>query len=457
MIRKAGGAGSALLSRCEASLARLERSERIRAVVFIVLLVTIGVVQYRLNAHMPLIVDDYDYMFNWATGERIGNLLDVVRSQAAHYFIWGGRSVVHAFAQMFLAMDKQVFNVANTAMYLLFLLEMYVLAKPAGRRFSWTLLAAAHLVLFFLVPFFGTVFLWETGACNYLWGTALALTPLLLLKSIQEGGFFSVSQRGWLAVPVSFFAGWTNENTACGVLAVIALILLGLRLVGKRVRPCQWAALAAQALGVAVMLLAPGNYARASQFTYSNFLLELIRRAVMATAYGAVYVGGILMAIALLYAVGKGLGAKMRFGSMTLLLLAGCLTAYAMVASPVFSDRSWTGVLALVLTAMLVVLGDIEAHSRVLDAAKMIALPFLCFVIACGGYRAEAELSEYEAQWLVQVARMEEAAASGAQNVTIEDVVSHTRFGMSLDVEEDSALWPNSTLSKVFGVNVNGK
>ena len=40
------------------------------------------------------------------------------------------------------------------------------------------------------VPFFGTVFLWLDGACNYLWGTALALTPLLILKSEREGGFF---------------------------------------------------------------------------------------------------------------------------------------------------------------------------------------------------------------------------------------------------------------------------
>ena len=36
------------------------------------------------------------------------------------------------------------------------------------------------------VSFLGTVFLWLDGACNYLWGTALALLPLLIIPRLLE-------------------------------------------------------------------------------------------------------------------------------------------------------------------------------------------------------------------------------------------------------------------------------
>ena len=149
-------------------LERLEAREGVRRAVFLLLLALIGCVMLLLNAHTPLMMDDYDYSFSWSTGERVSGLADVIASQAAHYRLWGGRSVVHALAQLFLSMDKRVFDVANTLVYLLLLLELYALSRPAGRRWCWPLLLVAHGALFAGVPFFGTVFLWLTGACNYL-------------------------------------------------------------------------------------------------------------------------------------------------------------------------------------------------------------------------------------------------------------------------------------------------
>jgi len=63
----------------------------------------------------------------------------------------------------------------------------------------WSILLAAHAFLFTCVPFFGTVFLWLDGACNYLWGTALALWHLCSMESfgvaytapLSEGGLWA--------------------------------------------------------------------------------------------------------------------------------------------------------------------------------------------------------------------------------------------------------------------------
>lgn len=97
------------------------------------LLMLIAGTMLLLNAHTPLQMDDYDYAFSWSTGKPLSGVADVLASQAAHYRLWGGRSVVHTLTQLFLYAGKGAFNVANTAMYVLLVLELYALVRPKGQ------------------------------------------------------------------------------------------------------------------------------------------------------------------------------------------------------------------------------------------------------------------------------------------------------------------------------------
>ena len=180
------------MNRARDFLAGMEEKTTFRACVFAAILVLMAATMFLLNVHTPLQMDDYDYSFSWSTGKPLAGVADVLASQAAHYRLWGGRSVVHTLAQLFLYWGKGVFNIANTAAYMLLVLELYALAKPKGRRFCWTVLLVIHAALFTLVPFFGTVFLWLDGACNYLWGTALPLALFLLVY----GGYQAVREVG---------------------------------------------------------------------------------------------------------------------------------------------------------------------------------------------------------------------------------------------------------------------
>lgn len=448
---------SAMAARVKRLLENVESHACMRMVLFMTLLLLIGGTMLLLNTHTPLMMDDYDYSFSWATGERIGGVTDVMASQVAHYRLWGGRSVVHALAQFFLSMDKRVFNAANTLMYLLLLLEVYALARPKSRKWCWEILLLAHAFLFTGIPFFGTVFLWLTGACNYLWGTALALTPLLILRSAQEDGFFARGWHGWLAVPVFLLAGWTNENTACGILAITLLLLAIQKSRAVRIRGWQWAAWAAEAAGVAIMLLAPGNFARASSYVGGHPVVELVKRVGLATAYGGVYLGALLVGILLLWSLCSALGVKRRSLWAVILLLGSMASAYAMVASPVFSDRSWTGVIVLALCAMLVLTSDIVSQVRALDAAKLLILPLALLLLAHSGYKALSDVKAHERAWLSQVTAMETVAAAGEESAAVSSVPSISRYTMSIIVEEDPSSWPNSTLSRAFGIQVTGR
>ena len=435
-------------------LMRLEEKTAFRACVFAALLMLMAGTMFLLNAHTPLQMDDYDYSFSWSTGKPLSGVADVLASQAAHYRLWGGRSVVHTLAQLFLYAGKAVFNAANTVMYVLLVLELYALAKPKGRRFCWPVLLTIHAALFTLVPFFGTVFLWLDGACNYLWGTTLALLPLLLVPKLTDGKKHAAS--GIIAVPIAFLSGWTNENAACGVLAAVFCLLADKMRRKEHVPLAAWLCLAAQAAGAAVMILAPGNFVRASAYAYDSMALEMLKRVIRVTLYTVVYAGVLLSAVPLVGAAGRALGVPVRGRKTAWLLLAALLSAYAMAASPELSDRSYTCVIALTLSALATIIGDIDAHVRALDAAKLCALPLALMLLVFDGCRALQDVSAHEAAWNAQLAKIEQAAAAGETSVTVDSVESRSRFTTSIVLERDAGAWPNSTLSKWFGVAVNG-
>ena len=443
------------MNRVRLFLTGLEEKTAFRACVFALLLILMAGTMFVLNVHTPLQMDDYDYSFSWSTGRPLSGGADVLASQAAHYRLWGGRSVVHTLAQLFLYAGKDVFNAANTAMYVLLVLELYALARPNGKRFCWPVLLAIHAALFTLVPFFGTVFLWLDGACNYLWGTALALLPLLIVPKLLDGNRYKA--LAGLGLPICFLSGWTNENAACGVLAAVFLLLMDKLCRREKTPISAWLCLAAQAAGAAVMILAPGNFARASAYAYDSMGLEIVKRLVRITAYTVIYAGVLLAALPMVYGMGRAVKVPMRSRKAVWLLLAALLCAYAMVASPELSDRSYTCVIALTLAALATLIGDIDVHVRELDAAKLCALPLVIALLVYSGAQAAKDVSAHEAAWKRQLEKIETAVQHGETQVQLASVESHSRFTMNITLEKDADSWPNSTLSKWFGIQVLGE
>lgn len=431
-------------------------SRRTNRLFFALTLVFIFVSVLILNEHTPLMMDDYDYSFSWATGQRLTGVSDILASQAVHYRLWGGRSVVHFFAQLFLYLGKPAFNIANALMYVALLLEVLYLAGRRRQACNACMLFVAHTVLMLTVPFFGTVFLWLDGACNYLWGTVLAILPLIILKSEREGGFFDAGySRGILALPVCVVAGWTNENAACGVLAAVLLMMLWDWRSGRTVRPWRVAAWAAQALGAALMLLAPGNFARAAGGASRGVIAELLYRFAVTSYCLLRYAGVHAVLLGVLLLLVRRRKASVCMERMLIPLGAALLSAYALVGSPQISNRSFTMVLVLMVAAWLSVLDGLTAdgegwiipHRFPLGCAAAALLVWISF----GAWR---DVTAHEAAWRMQTKAMESAAAAGESDVTVSSVPGTSRFTMDIPLASDPSAWPNSTLGKYYGLRV---
>ena len=395
-----------------------QSGRRVDAWFMFVLITTVFLSMHMFNEYTPLMMDDYDYSFSWSTGQPISGVSDIIASQAAHYRLWGGRSVVHTLTQLFLWLGKPVFNVCNTLAYLLLLFAICELA-------SWRSAVGVFLMniaLFCLVPFYGTVFLWLDGSCNYLWGTLLAIMPLFIQRSARKGGFFSSNHVAcFLAVPLCLIAGWTNENTACAVFAMMLLACAADTFTARRRVPAwEWAALAAQLAGVLLMLLSPGNFARASSSESGGLLYSMA-----VAAYCTLRYAGVLIAAFLLLALAAyKLKAKVDWERACIPALCAMLSAGALGVSPQISDRSFTSVIVLMLAACLSLAVDLvrsRGIKREMTKARIrtrrIAIVAAAWLwLTCAGLLLVGVMQHW-ISWEKQLGRIEEAKAAGAQRL----------------------------------------
>lgn len=224
------------------------------------------------NMYFPLFADDYTYanIFHDGfagnlEGVRVQSFHDIFISMYNHYFTWGGRITAHVFVQFFVWQGKMAFNIANTIVFVFSLLLIYWLSfgQISIKKLSAKYILAIFICIWLVNPSFAVTDIWLTGTCNYRWMSVLQL--LFLFPFVQT--YLAVPQQIpikvlYFIMPlISFFAGWSNENSGLVIIAMGAFFLYCLY---KEKRAKHWLVLnfAACVIGWAVLVAAPGNYAR---------------------------------------------------------------------------------------------------------------------------------------------------------------------------------------------------
>ena len=276
-----------------------------------------------LNVLTPWKGDDFKYQLNFATGERIVSVSDVWVSGWTHWRIGNGRFVVHFIDQLFLLCNTKLpFSIANTIITVVFILLIYYLAM--GKKIDNSFLLIEILAIWYCSPGIGSPMLWQSGACNYLWGTTLillAITPYTKVftmnatcekkvdgsKNISNDSNLKQYLIAIFIMPLCFIAGWTIEAGASMMLAYIGGILLYSIVKKAKTHFWQWTGISAGIAGFGMMILAPGQRLRQQaveeQFGHDNPIVELIYRLFRETYYMTLWMGTLLIMFIALYVV----------------------------------------------------------------------------------------------------------------------------------------------------------
>lgn len=431
--------------------ASLYDSQRAAAYLSVLLLAVIGLFIYYLNVHTTMIVDDYGYSFSWVTGKRIASVQDIVISQYKHYFSWGGRSVVHFFAQYFLMFDKSVFNIANTIAYLSLILVVYLHAIGRFKIYP-VFLVIINFAFFTFMPTFGQVFLWLVGACNYLWGPLLTFAYLLPYR-FQFHSADAMIKNKLLAFAFGLLgiaAAWTNENLGVTAVCFIALSNLLYYLKNKTVYLWSICGLCGACVGAALLILAPSNYVRLSHFHNINYARNFanITKLFFQPEY-------LLLPVALmliLYVLIK----KQIDISITVLYLAGLLVSmYSMAAAPYYADRAKLGSLLFCLILIGYFYSKIEMSS--LDTRKIVGILTVCMLVMIvkDFNTARKDIVAYELRNNAKVEYALREKSKGKLDVVLPHNYPKTKYcaawGLE-DINKNPKHWTCTGFARYFGL-----
>ncbi len=416
----------------------------------IVIFSVIFIFMFVLNFLTPLIADDFSYSFG-ADG-RIKNLYDIYNKQVDHYFTWGGRTVAHTIAQIFLLFPKIIFSIANTFAYVLLIYLIYRIARGKSED-KPILVIAINLLLWFVLPVFGQTCLWLIGSCNYLWTTDIIL--IFILKYMEN----KPTKRKILSMILMFLlgiiAGWTNENTAVGAIFIVVASLFFMKKSKVKLEKWHISGAVGIVIGFILLIVAPGNYARNELFVdNTSVIVKWIYRAVNYSISFVDILKPLILFTIILVTINIYYKKKIE-KNVIVYLIAAVLTVYSMLLSPTFPERAWFGVIIYAIIADMYLLYNVDKLNKVYT--YIIADVVLVFLtLYCGQYLNTAlGIKELKSTWNSRINYIESEKANNNFNVKVERYVTLDKHNPNYKLEDiaaDEGTWPNNDIAKFFGI-----
>lgn len=362
--------------------------EKHRRTFFYIILGIAVLMIFFYNALTPYLSDDYAYLIEVGGAD---SLWDLVKQQYGEYLSNSGRIIGQFNVRLSLFVDKQIYNVVNSGMFLLLILLLYHNIRRKKKHDIFVLL----LVITFLWRFsveFGQTMLWICGACNYLWGSVIILSFFTLYRHfLWEPG--RVKHHGALAA-VMFLAGaaagWCNENTSGGGLLLVLMYSLNFwwdrrKENRKGIYPFMISGVAGMCCGLLGMVLAPGVRRRSAAMSEDQYtgLTGLLSR-IYKTTVSIRELFFVLLAIAAVVFVVLILQKKLRTwtdirkNDSVLFFVAFIATSYVLALIPTPQDRAFFGAGVFLMITCIQGIVDIRDEEVAISAAKYSLVSILC-------------------------------------------------------------------------------
>ncbi len=427
---------------------------KMRKTVFFLLLIASFVVIFLLNLFTPMFRDDYWYAFSFATGERIESIADVIPSLIAHASVLNGRYVPHFLVQCFTMFPNWVFDLCNTAVFLLLILGCYRLAR-GEKIYHCGLLVLIIAGLFLLPPDFSQSRLWLSGSCNYLWRDALMVWLFVpYIDAVFSKKTSLVRPLQCLIVLGGLLLGNMSENVSAAAGFWMGLCVLWCFI--KRVKTPLWMILTpiATLFGWLALMLAPAGMTSVSQNvqTIGSLLLQFGQSMKMFLE------NGLLLSILFFALLGLGFYFEVSHDAIaiaSMFYLCAVLSSMAMLASNYYPTRAFVGTTVFLLLGCLVLLCPMLARLRpfvnagACFAGVWVAITMLWALPYC------YDIYALEKARNAEVIAMRE---DGITDVVTFGIAGHTRYDVytgegMIDLAFDANMDPNPYFAKYFEID----
>jgi len=421
-------------------------NKKLRYSLFILFFPAVFLFILYLNIHTPLFGDDITYLFIFPTTEKVENFSDILYSQYVHYNIWGGRSVVHAIAQVLLMLPPFAIDILNSLAFVALILLIYTHINHK-KPFSVTLLIGIFLLLWFLQPFAETI-LWITGSANYLWGTLIILFFLLPYRLYnnkkRSAGIMVLSSVAMFVFGI--VAGWTNENIAGAMLLIIILFWFYYRSKGWKIPLWLYTGFIGGIIGFIIMITAPGNYLRGADVGISPFLI--VYRLFRHTQALFNNIGFLTFVFIVLFVLLKKKSPDNKHTLyLSLIYETGAIAAvYAMVLSPSFPDRAWFGIICLNIISVGILV--VNYQDRIVRNLKygLVLLGFLIFVFNL--YDIDKEIKMVEQTIKERNILIEEGKKNGSEYIVFDEYHTKTKYAVP------DPTYSSIQFSRIYGIKI---
>jgi hypothetical protein len=418
---------------------------------------------YFLNYITPVIADDYDYAYIYNTGNLIKNVGDIITSQINHYFVWGGRNIVHFLAQLFILIGDSLFNFINAFGYIILIILVYIHCTgniKIHKDIKISLLIGINLLLWFFIPSFGQDILWITGSANYLWGMIIILLYLLPFRLRNEASSYKWQLKAVLMFVGGIISGWTNESMSGAMILLIILYMFYYRFNKIKIPKWLYVGLIGSLIGFIVMLAAPGNYVRIESFaTNVPFINRMISKFVLCSGL-LVFNTGFLVAIYTfmnVFLYNSKIKNKIRIFFESFLYFIGSVAAiYAMMLSPYFPDRAWFGIIVFMVISIGTLYSKLQHNDKLLRQLVIVSLVFMLPVFIYTYINASKDIYQTKVDINERISVIESERKKGNKDLYLKVIVPKSRYNALyglVDIGNDKTVWPNTTVATYFDID----
>ncbi len=302
--------------------------------------------------HTPIHSDDYAYALK---GIGLGSHIN-------HYFTWSGRVIADYISGFILFIDNHYIRSAiNSLAPVLLTYSLTRLGYTTTKNQSFSGFIVISIIIFLTYWIsntnIGQTTFWLVGSANYLWTNVILCFFLL---SIFKAYFKQDNSLSIISLLLAVAAGCSNENTGFIAVATPAIFFAAGYFL-KKDRNYSFALYSFSALiGYAILVLSPGNAARAKYFAYwydkpmvDRLLEHFYSRApeMIGMLWIPLLIIGVSLLAGCLNAVDKD-ALKSRVICSAAFLFASLLSVAMMAAAPGYPPRSGNGTLVLMLISM---------------------------------------------------------------------------------------------------------